>query len=77
MLRATAVVKSAFSGPLRTNREWKRKQMGLVGSDVPIVRCLLHKPVLNLSFGGKIYESPLFWEQNFLDVVKMEDFSPR
>ena len=73
----TAVVKSAFSGPLRTNRDWKRQQMGLVGSDVPIVRCLLHKPVLNLSFGGKIYESPLFWEQNFLDVVKMEDFSPR
>ena len=73
----TAVVKSAFGGPLRTNRDWKRQQMGLVGSDVPIVRCLLHKPVLNLSFGGKIYESPLFWEQNFVDVVKMEDFSPR
>lgn len=73
----TAVVKGAFGGPLRTNRDWKRQQMGLVGSDVPIVRCLLHSPVLNLSFGGKIYESPMFWEQLFTDVVKMEDFAPR
>ena len=51
--------------------------IGLVGSEVPIVRCLLHNPVLNLSFSGMIYESPLFWERNVLDVVKMEDFSPR
>ncbi|MDQ3624992.1 MAG: hypothetical protein M3463_21345, partial [Verrucomicrobiota bacterium] len=73
----TAVVKSAFPGPRLTNRDWKRQQMGLVGSDVPIVRCLLHEPVLNLSFGGRIYESPMFWEKNFLDVVKLEDFAPR
>jgi regulation of enolase protein 1 (concanavalin A-like superfamily) len=73
----TATVKGAFDGPLRTNRDWKRQQMGLVGSEVPIVRCLLHNPVLNLSFGGRIYESPMFWEQNFLDVVRMEDFAPR
>jgi len=73
----TATVKNAFAGPLRTNRDWKRQQMGLIGSDVPIVRCLLHSPVLNLAFGGRIYESPLFWEENFLDVVKMEDLSPR
>ena len=71
------VIKQAFSGPMMTMREWKRQQMGIIGSEVPIVRCLLHKPVLNLSFGGRIYESPLFWEENFLDVVKMEDFSPR
>jgi len=71
------VIKQAFPGRMMSMREWKRQQMGIVGSEVPIVRCLLHKPVLNLSFGGKIYESPLFWEENFLDVVKMEDFSPR
>jgi len=72
----TDIVKNAFSGPRTTNRDWKRQQMGIVGSEVPIVRCLLHDPVLNLSFGGRIYESGLFWEQRFLDVAKMEDFSP-
>lgn len=60
-----------------TTRQWKRQQMGVVGSEVPIVRCLLHDPVLNLSFGGRIYDSGTLWESNFLDVVKMEDFNPR
>jgi hypothetical protein len=71
-----AVIKGAFQGPMMTMREWKRQQMGIVGSEVPIVRCLLHKPVLNLSFGGRIYESPLFWEENYLDVTNMEALSP-
>ncbi len=73
----TATVKAAFPGPLLTTRQWKRQQMGIVGSEVPIVRCLLHAPVLNLSFGGRIYESPMFWEKNFLDVARMEDFQPK
>lgn len=72
----TAVIKAAFPGPTMTNRQWKRQQMGLVGSEVPITRCLLHDPVLNLSFGGRIYESPMFWENNFLDVAKIEEFQP-
>jgi hypothetical protein len=71
-----AVVKGAWPGPMMTMREWKRQQMGLVGSDVPIVRCLLHDPALNLSFGGKIYESPVLWEESFADVVGREAFSP-
>jgi hypothetical protein len=73
----TATVKAAFPGPMMTTRQWKRQQMGIVGSEVPIVRCLLHAPVLNLSFGGRIYESPMFWEENFLDVARMEDFQPK
>lgn len=72
----TATVKSAFPGPMMTNREWKRQQMGVVGSDVPIVRCLLHNPVLNISFGGRVFESPMIWEQMYLDVARMEDFRP-
>jgi hypothetical protein len=71
-----AVVKGAWPGPMMTMREWKRQQMGLVGSDVPVVRCLLHEPALNLSFGGKIYESPVLWEESFADVVGREAFSP-
>jgi len=57
-------------------REWKQLQMGLLGSDVPIVRCHTHKRVLNLSFGGRIFESAsVDWEQNFTDVVRREDLT--
>jgi thiol-disulfide isomerase/thioredoxin len=52
-------------------RDFKRRQMGLIGGEVPIVRCHLHKPVLNLGFDGRIYESPMNWEENFKDYVDM------
>lgn len=45
-----------------TRREWKRRQMGMVGSVVPIVRCRHHTPVLNLAYDGRIYGSPVMWE---------------
>jgi thiol-disulfide isomerase/thioredoxin len=51
-------------------RDFKRRQMGLVGSEVPIVRCHLHDPVLNLSFGGRVYESGVTWEANFEEYVE-------
>jgi hypothetical protein len=50
--------------------------MKLVGANVPLVRCLLHDPALNLSIGGKVYESPVFWELNFTNSTKLEDFRP-
>jgi hypothetical protein len=71
------VVKGAWPGPKMTMRQWKEQQMKLAGSGVPIVRCLLHEPSLNLSVGGKVYESPVFWEMNFTNATtKLEDFSP-
>ena len=71
------VVKGAFPGPNRTMRQWKQQQMKLAGSEVPLVRCLLHEPALNLSTGGKIYESPVYWEMNFTNAtIKLEDFFP-
>jgi hypothetical protein len=71
------VVKGAWPGPKMTMREWKRQQMKLAGSGVPLMRCLLHEPALNLSVGGKVYESPVFWELNFTNSdTKLEDFSP-
>ena len=57
-------------------REWKRRQMGMVGSGVPMVRCHLHSPVLNLSYDGKIYESPDTWENLFIDVVNLDELMP-
>jgi hypothetical protein len=71
------VVKGAWPGPKMTMRDWKQQQMKLAGSNVPIVRCLLHEPALNLSVGGTVYESPVYWELNFTNATtKLEDFSP-
>ena len=62
--------------PDRTRREWKRRQMGMLGSVVPIVRCRNHSNPLNLSFDGKLYDSPAAWERAFSDRVSFEDLSP-
>jgi hypothetical protein len=54
----------------RTNRDWKRAQMGLLGSVVPIARCLVHERPVNLSFGGEVYESDrLEWEYKFTNLI--------
>ena len=60
---------AAANAPTRTRREWKRRQMGLVGSLVPVVRCRHHTPVLNVGFDGTIYESPSSWEWVFTNRV--------
>lgn len=58
-----------------TRREWKRRQMGLVGSGVPVVRCRHHDPILNLGFNGAIYESSAQWELNFTNRVRPSELS--
>lgn len=67
---------AAPNAPTRTRREWKRRQMGLVGSIVPLVRCRHHDRVLNLAFDGSIYESPASWETLLANRVKLADLSP-
>ncbi|MDB6110623.1 MAG: hypothetical protein JWR69_2373 [Pedosphaera sp.] len=60
-----------------TMKEYKLRQKELVGVGVPLIRCHLHEPVLNLSFNGRIYESPLGWEGMFTNaVVHLEDLYP-
>ena len=66
----------ATNAPTRTRREWKRRQMDLVGSQVPVVRCRLHNPLLNLAFDGRIYESPRSWELLFTNRVNAADLTP-
>ncbi len=61
----------------RTRREWKRRQMGLAGSIVPIVRCRHHTPVLNLAFDGTIYESPSSWELLLTNRFNRSELMPR
>jgi hypothetical protein len=66
------------TGPTHTRREWKRRQMGLVGSAVPVVRCRQHNPVLNLAFDGRIYESPAAWERLFTNRLDIDELkAPR
>lgn len=60
----------------RTHREWKQRQMGLVGSIVPIVRCRHHKPLLNLAFDGSIYDSGPAWERLLTNQIPYEDLTP-
>src|SRR5215469_2682448 len=56
--------------PTHTRREWRRRQMGLIGSAVPLVRCRHHNPMLNLGFNGTVYESPAQWELIFTNHVR-------
>ena len=60
----------------KTRREWKRRQMGMVGSIVPIVRCRHHMPVLNLAFDGQMYESPSSWETLLTNRFIRSDLMP-
>lgn len=66
----------AANAPNRTRRDWKRRQMGLLGSQVPIVRCRLHRPALNLAFDGRVYESPPSWELLFTNRVSAAELTP-
>ena len=72
----SAPVPQSIGGDGRiTMREWKQRQMVLAGDIVPIVRCHLHNPLLNLSFGGKVYESPATWEGLVTNQVNAAELS--
>ena len=54
-----------------TCRDYKSRQMEVMGFSVPIVSCHAHKPVLNLGYDGSIYQSHGEWEDIF--VTHKED----
>ncbi len=64
-----------LAAPNVTRREWKRRQMGLVGATVPIVRCRHHSPLLNLAYDGRIYDSPGSWEVTVSNRIDPEQLS--
>ena len=43
-------------------REWKTKQKREFGPVVPILRCFLHNPILNVTSDGEFFESGAYWE---------------
>jgi hypothetical protein len=49
--------------------------MDLIGDVVPVVRCLAHDPVLNLSMGGQFYPSGLYWEDEFKHLLPHEELT--
>src|ERR1041385_632983 len=67
---------AAPGNPKVTRREWKQRQMGGVGSIVPIVRCRHQPSTLNLAFDGRVYESPPSWEAMLTNVVDPESITP-
>jgi hypothetical protein len=66
----------APANPKATRREWKRRQMGVVGPVVPLVRCRNHTPVMNLAFDGRIYESTPAWEEMLTNTVDPTTLTP-
>ncbi len=47
-----------------TCKQWKMMQLKRFGLITPVLRCHLHKPVLNVAYSGDIYESGLLWEND-------------
>ena len=57
-----------------TMKEWKRRQMSLVGGKVPMIRCHNHDQVLSVTFDGKFSEGEGAWEnalRNEIDVAEL------
>jgi hypothetical protein len=48
--------------PGDTMKSWKMRQLGRYGSVVPVLRCSLHGTMLNVTYGGELWESPQLWE---------------
>jgi hypothetical protein len=65
----------APNSPKSTRRDWKRRQMDLVGPIVPIVRCRNHNGALNLAFDGRIYDSPPSWESLLTNQIPLADLT--
>jgi hypothetical protein len=74
-----------WRGVAKTQREYKQRQLERLKQPVvPIVRCLAHRPILNLAYGGRIYpNSGTDWEDSFkylaspAELIPMRLFSDR
>ncbi len=61
-----------------TMKEWKTLQMEEFGPAIPLLRCHLYNPVLNVAYSGDFYETSLFWETdtNTLALAKRLGLGP-
>jgi peroxiredoxin len=67
---------SLLGGGRTTMAEMKMLQMAVVGGGVPILRCHFHTPILNISFDGDVFESPLNWEDLHTSKIAFEELQP-
>lgn len=63
-------------GQALTLRQWKTRQMEAFGPAIPILRCHLHSPVLNVAYSGDFYESSTFWETDTNTLALMKRLGP-
>jgi hypothetical protein len=56
------VPNTVWGGSRATMKDWKNRQRKLYGDAVPMIRCTHHDRVLNISYGGELFESSVSWE---------------
>jgi hypothetical protein len=59
--------------PGKTRRDWKERQVEMVGPVVPLVRCRHHGVVLNLAVDGHVYESGPSWEDLLTNRINVAE----
>jgi hypothetical protein len=59
-----------------TMKQWKTLQMEEYGPVIPILRCHLHDPLINVAYSGDIYETALFWETDTNTLALMAKLGP-
>ena len=69
-----------WRGVKKTYLEYKEQQVIRLGPElgpsVALVRCLAHRPMLNMAFNGCIYESGSNWEESVAPKVPHEELEP-
>jgi len=55
---------TVWGGAPATMKDWKNRQRQVYGDAVPMIRCIHHDHVLNISYGGEVFESSVSWEQD-------------
>ncbi len=61
---AREVPTTVWGGAPVTMRDWKNRQRKIFGDALPLIRCLHHDPVLNISCDGEVFESTVTWESD-------------
>ena len=69
---ARQVPSTVWGGAPVTMKDWKNRQRKIYGDAVPMIRCTHHDRVLNISYGGELFESSVSWESDdrFLQLGK-------
>ena len=55
---------TVWGGAPVTMKDWKNRQRKIYGDAVPMIRCTHHDRVLNISYGGELFESSVTWESD-------------